>query len=939
MIAPPHDQNGQEMIEISLDEAVVVQNVDQNEVSRELHREPTAELEYHAKGVSKNLKPPTYTPVLLRMLYNALTHSTGDPREFPSRKFNLSTEKQPLLFIAITMYNEGLDEVALTVRGVCENLRALVFKTGDENIWKRVAICIVSDGREKANQKTLDYLKDIGVYDASKVTDTLKLFKSESIGAHLFENKAVFEDNPELSTVFPPLQMMFCLKEHNGGKLDSHWWFFEAFSQYLNPTYTFLLDVGTKPRSRAFFHIFQAFQRNPQIAGACGEITTRNLANFSPLVAAQHFEYKMAGILDKTLESLCGYISVLPGAFSAYRFKALQGAPLRAYFYHTEHKNEALSPFQANMYLAEDRILCFEIFGKANNKWTLHYISDSVAETDVPEDLVGLIKQRRRWINGSFFAMLYALMHFHRVIVNSSHSFTRKCVATLEFCYFLLNMVLSWFLLSIFIISLGYAADWAAPELSYVVYSIYGVLVIPQFIVAYEKQDVKEFAWFYQLASLLLGTTFIALTMVLLVFIFSNVINENQFSLLLTAFFGMGVYFAAAILHNDLPSVLLSFSQYWFYLPTYVIIFPIYALNNIDDCSWGTKDIQASVNNKFTRFKQGLLALWITTNLALLLVATIAVNEDRKVRYFTILLGTILAINGIRFLGSLAYWTVGYVTRRKERQASASLRLEYLKAMGLSAPKWEFSWVKFLTAPLDWRTWLAFSNLFIFSIVFGIPATLWCIASGALTPFFLLAFPVGPLFLAFFAVSWRALGYIEFLFNSVDGPVAVSLGIDASQIGREASVVPPIWIENASRFESCRLILMDRFTWRSVIYFAFIKPIMTIAFIVPPLILFMLVIVMLFHQSIMSGCEGVDGDFCKFYVNLFKGDWGNAEFIRWVFEGDFSIILRILLAFNFFLLCCNMLLYSDKLSRKLTSGVLGSRMMHLGHAKNAYPSH
>ena len=60
-----------------------------------------------------------------------------------------------------------------------------------------------------------------------------------------------------------------------------------------------------------------------------------------------------------------GFISVLPGAFSCYRYKAILGVPLEKYFIgETMSVNTDIA--KANMYLAEDRILCFELVTKRN---------------------------------------------------------------------------------------------------------------------------------------------------------------------------------------------------------------------------------------------------------------------------------------------------------------------------------------------------------------------------------------------------------------------------------------------------------------------------------------------------------------------------------------------------------------------------------------------
>lgn len=71
-----------------------------------------------------------------------------------------------------------------------------------------------------------------------------------------------------------------------------------------------------------------------------------------------HPRRQMSNILDKPTESAFGYISVLPGAFSAFRYRALQNGPdgkgpLATYFLgETLHATGNI--FTKNMYLAED---------------------------------------------------------------------------------------------------------------------------------------------------------------------------------------------------------------------------------------------------------------------------------------------------------------------------------------------------------------------------------------------------------------------------------------------------------------------------------------------------------------------------------------------------------------------------------------------------------
>lgn len=405
--------------------------------------------------------PPPERDEFTHMRYTA---ATCDPSEFFEERFTLRQKlfakpRHTELFIVITMYNEDDVLFARTLSGVIKNIEYMCSrkdsKTWGADAWKKIVVCVVSDGRAKINKRTQAVLAAMGVYQDGIAKQQVN---GKDVTAHIYEYTtqvgiSLKHDIVQFKYQAQPVQMLFCLKEKNQKKINSHRWFFQAFGRVLDPNICVLIDAGTRPGKDSIYHLWKAFDLEPNCAGACGEIKAmlgpggRNLLN--PLVATQNFEYKMSNILDKPLESAFGFISVLPGAFSAYRYIALQNdkagqGPLEKYFAGEKMHGANAGIFTANMYLAEDRILCFELVSKRNCHWILQYVKSATGETDVPDQMAELILQRRRWLNGSFFAAVYAIAHFYQMF-RSDHSFMRKFMFFIEFIYQTINMIFAWF--------------------------------------------------------------------------------------------------------------------------------------------------------------------------------------------------------------------------------------------------------------------------------------------------------------------------------------------------------------------------------------------------------------------------------------------------------------------------------------------------------------
>ncbi|KAJ7647384.1 glycosyltransferase family 2 protein [Roridomyces roridus] len=562
----------------------------------------------------KLVLPRRGEPETTKTRYTAVT---CDPDEFEAQGFCLRQNllgRRTELFIVVTMYNEDEILFCRTMHGVMRNISHLCTRKNSQtwgpDAWKKVVVCIVADGRKKVHPRVLDCLTLLGVYQPGG--PMLNSINKKDVTAHLFEYTTSFAIDANLKFRYPdkgivPTQVIFCMKEKNQKKINSHRWAFNAFCPLLQPNVCVLLDVGTLPGPTAIYRLWKAFDVNSRVAGACGEISVYKGRAWelllNPLVAAQNFEYKISCILDKTTESMFGYISVLPGAFSAYRYIALlndkQGiGPLASYFKGEVLHGHNTDVFTSNMYLAEDRILCFELVAKANSSWTLTYVKGAVAETDVPDGLAEFIGQRRRWLNGSFFAATYAIAHFGQIL-RSGHSFVRKVFLTIETGYTIINLVFSWFSIGnmyIFFVILTSSLEdplFGMPAIKYVnavlQYAMASV-VIACFLFSMGNKPYAA-RWKYKI-------TAISLAVLMAYMIFASIMcavsaarqggganSVMLFSVVIT----YGLYASSSILALDPWHMLTSFIPYLLLSPSYINILNIYAFSNLDDISWGTK--------------------------------------------------------------------------------------------------------------------------------------------------------------------------------------------------------------------------------------------------------------------------------------------------------------------------------------------------------------
>jgi cellulose synthase/poly-beta-1,6-N-acetylglucosamine synthase-like glycosyltransferase len=389
------------------------------------------------------------------------------------------------------------------------------------------------------------------------------------------------------------------------------------------------------------------------------------------LIYAQYVEYKVSHYIDKAFETMFGFVSVLPGAFCTFRWAAIQGDPLKSFFKGLESDKHTAK--EANMYLAEDRVMWLEILRKYSEDWVLRYIPGCLALTDPPTSIIGLVKQRRRWTNGSLFASWYVLDHLN-LITRSNHGWMRQTLLFILYAYMSLNFVFSLMLVgslfasySIFIRS-NFEKSCEDFNEATILEALYAGLLIVFVIVSITKPIQLSTATFNGLVILFGIFIFISLGFGLVYFWKEQL---NTFAGFLMIFTLLGVYIIPLVLNFHRLNIwkyLVGALWLMFLSPMYINIFIIYSIANLHDISWGNRDTDPrksqDTKKNLEQFRAITLIVWIFANAVYGFSILFISQSGKEIFIFALIALVSITILGKVFIAIIHSWYNCYAMRK-----------------------------------------------------------------------------------------------------------------------------------------------------------------------------------------------------------------------------------------------------------------------------------
>ncbi|KAI9499463.1 chitin synthase-domain-containing protein [Zychaea mexicana] len=167
--------------------------------------------------------------------------------------------------------------------------------------------------------------------------------------------------------------------------------------------YVLMVDADTEVMPDGMTYLASSMAHDSKIIGVCGETNLSNeKATWTTMI--QVYEYFISHHMIKAFESLFSTVTCLPGCFTMYRIRTVDGRrPLFC-------SNDIINDYQINkvdtlhkknlLHLGEDRYLTTLLLKHFPNFKT-KFAADAQCQTNAPDMWSVLVSQRRRWINST----------------------------------------------------------------------------------------------------------------------------------------------------------------------------------------------------------------------------------------------------------------------------------------------------------------------------------------------------------------------------------------------------------------------------------------------------------------------------------------------------------------------------------------------------------
>ncbi len=545
-------------------------------------------------------------------------------------------ESKADIVICITLYNESYQYLKETLISIGKSIKYLA---NTHMSKKKVKVCIIADGLDRLSQDVIQGMKQLGVSIPNSYPENLD-------GIHIVKQPLslnTIEGEGDLrSSVHSQLSdfdLLFCTKSKNSGKLDSHWWFFTKLCSFFNPEYCFQVDAGTKLESNTLHSMLLTLQKDPSHAAVASNVLIDSSNPKDLLQSFQCMDFIIQRSIYWPAENLWGYLSVVPGQCCGMHWPSLSneseeyGSPLSRYLkgMNCESAKEKI------MFLAEDRVMGFELMANKGSDNRLSYSASADCFTDPCDDLQELLKQRRRWVNSAFVCRTWTMANMGRYWRDSSTATHKKLQAMGSYVSMMWSHCFDWFMPITFMLSVygiglsmkGIAEHFAIdPRWSVLGAGSIGLLwLLPaalSLLGVLQRQSKKT-------VQKVIGVSASATGLVVAVSVCSVIVNMqahsnlNPWALYFLLF--SGIVFLGAMMLGERALKIFKRTYVQFFLcslPIYLML-NFYAFANMSDSSWGTKGLQKKqvglteeeklLQKKLNRFGRRFVFIWVSSNI------------------------------------------------------------------------------------------------------------------------------------------------------------------------------------------------------------------------------------------------------------------------------------------------------------------------------------